>query len=145
MSRRNYELNRSNNDTAKISEGWRRVDGKSWVGSFRAARAHRVPPGVKWQEVRARVTEDSSTGEVIESVNTDEIPFSSAMADRRLDRVREITTRVELRAEASPPTPQAARKPSQAAGDERLAGAPRPPRSRAAQLKWADMDSDREE
>ena len=154
-SRRNYELNRSNNDTVKISEGWRRVDGKSWVGSCRAARAHRVPPGVKWHEVRARVTEDSSTGEVIESVDTDTIPFSSAMAGRRLDRVRDIITRVELRAKTSPVSrKEVSHEPmrrglrellNRAARDERLAGVLKSEGPNDARPKWADMDSDGED
>lgn len=85
--------------TAKIHNGWRQVSSTSWPGSFRAARAHRMPPGVKWQQVKERLTEDANTGEVIERLDADATPFSAATACRRLDRVRDVVTRVELRGE----------------------------------------------
>ena len=81
------------------------MDTKVWVGAFSAARAHRLPPGVQWQEVLSRVTEDSSTGEVIEKTRLDDAPFAPAAATRRLDRDRDIVTRVELRAELMTETP----------------------------------------
>ena len=92
--RENPKTNRTNN------KGWQRVGNKAWIGVFGAARAHRLPPGVHWREVQSRVTEDSSTGEVIEKIDLDSVPFEPAAADRRLDRVRDIVTRIELRTEA---------------------------------------------
>jgi hypothetical protein len=103
-------------------KGWRRAGERTWIGVFKGARAHRLPPGIGWQEVSARRTQDAASGEVLEDVETTRAPFSSAMAGRRLDRVRDIETRVTLHSGPPPPLP------------------PPPPKPR-----WADICSDSDE
>ena len=80
-------------------KGWRR-DGSAWIGLFRGARPLRLPPGVRWEEVSARQTRDTQTGEVIERHDAATAPFAPEAAGRKLDRVRDIETVVELLAPA---------------------------------------------
>ena len=51
---------------------------------------------MSWNEVLRRRTVDSISGEVVEDITTKGVPFSTAAAGRRLDRVRDIRTVVEL-------------------------------------------------
>ena len=117
----NYSLAAEVNITGHCRRGWRRAGERTWIEVFKGARAHRLPPGVSWQEVAARQTQGVASGEVLESVKTDRAPFSAAMAGRRLYRVRDIATHVTLHSDPGAP-------------------AQKPPKPR-----WADVCSDDEE
>ena len=67
------------------------------IARFRNARAHRLPPGLKWDNVVERVTVDANSEEVIEHVDEKVRPISAKDACRRLDRVRDIIVRVAYR------------------------------------------------
>ena len=66
------------------------VGSDKWQGSFRNARAHRLPPGVPWQQVASRTAVDVNTNEVLE-MNAGMTELMTIQdATRRLDRVRDI-------------------------------------------------------
>ena len=129
--------------TYSRGKGWRR-DGRAWIGLFRGARAHRLPPGVRWEEVSTRKTRDISTGEIVEDHDAAKAPFAPAQAGRKLDRVRDIETVVELlcatgRAERSGASVPEKYEATGHFRDERFAPQNAPPRK-----SWADMISDEE-
>ena len=92
----------------RITKGWRQESLNSWSGEFKGARAHRLPPGVSWREVRERETTDARSGEVIERIVVPENVFSEAAAGKKLDKVRDIRVLVKTEADVSKPSTSSA-------------------------------------
>ena len=69
-----------------------------WVGEFRAARAHRLPPDVAWEEVEHLRVVDMATDEVLEDGSAPESRGDDLV--RRLDRVRDVRVQVTLKPKA---------------------------------------------
>ena len=124
-----------------VQRGWSREGARTWRGRFKNARALRLPPGARWDDVVSRVTLDTATGEVLERRHVASNPARADAASQRLDRVRDIETIVTL-----------IEAPEQAASenevidltvDSECSGVEeRGFEVLAASERWADVDSD---
>ena len=79
-----------------VQRGWSREGDRTWRGRFKNARALRLPPGARWDDVESRVILDTATGEVLEHSHAASNPARAHVAGQRLDRVRDIETIVTL-------------------------------------------------
>ena len=86
----------SRSTSSASCRGWTRERKRVWRGRFKSAKALRLPPQTRWDDVEAREIVDTVTGELLESVHVLANPAIASDAGRRLDRVRDIETLATL-------------------------------------------------
>ena len=124
-----------------LQRGWRRDGSRTWRGRFKSARALRLPPGTRWDDVESRITRDIATGELLEDRHVAVNPARTNVAGQRLDRARDIESIVTLieAPEQTASEGEVIDLTVDSGGDDI---AVRGFEVLAAGQKWADIDSD---